>query len=450
MAPMPGGAPGMTPVPGGAPMPMPGVASGTLPLMPSGGPGVTPMPMGAEGIPGSPGIAPMPGLAPGSIPMPGAAPALTPAPGGFPGAGVPGFPGVPGAGPGASPGASPGAVAPPEPKTLQDFVLLALSEGRDHDAYQLLCLDAVANGKSLENMKWYPGIRRNAPAIRFGIGIVYSGSRAVPSPEPIGHSGKSGAAGAPGMGPGMAPNMAGGPGGQQGGRNRPRTQRGYGQQQDPNQQPSKPELFKAPTEPAAMLAFYTGELGDKVLKNLRKRFDKGDFGLAMKEASKVRPAAAAVGGAPGGFPGGAMMPGGIPGPGAAMAGAAMPGAGGGAADVPAANGDQLQPGVTMLGEGKQSELLKAAAEGGIDVLIIYDIEVARGTVSPVNTTKIVLLNVSTKETIHSGSNLINGQVNKARGEEEGRRSCRCRNGTDLHRRRREAGGRQFPGQRQTG
>ena len=45
---------------------------------------------------------------------------------------------------------------------------------------------------------------------------------------------------------------------------------------------------------------------------------------------------------------------------------------------------------------------------------------ARGTVSPVNTTKIIFVNVATKEVLYSGSNLINGQVKKAREEKKGK------------------------------
>ena len=202
-------------------------------------------------------------------------------------------------------GASPGTTAPPEPKTLRDFVRLALSEGRDHDAYQLLLLGRNRQREIVGKHGWFPGIRHNSPAIRFGIGIVYTGLRAVSSPEPIGHGGASGgAAGAMGAwheptwhpiwpadraGPVVSKAAALG--------NEIKEEAVH------NRTPinNKPNLScsTCPTEPAAMLAFYTGELGDKVLKNLRKRFDKGDFGTDMKDSSKARPAAVAAG--PGGF-----------------------------------------------------------------------------------------------------------------------------------------------------
>jgi hypothetical protein len=343
------------------------------------------------------------------------------------------------------PGGSPGNAAPATPKTLEDFVAVAIAEGRDEDAYQLLRLDAIAGGKSLGGMRWFPAVRHNSPAIHFGLGIVYVGTRAVKGPEPIGGTPAAGGAGGPGgmMGPGMMPGMDGNPGG--GNRGRQRNQRNNNNNFQPggNQQPkAKPELFTAPTEPAAMLAFYTGELGDKLLQNLKKRFEKGDFGPgfkdAMKSSSKFGGAMAgmlpgAEGGAPGMMPGGPGMPGMMPGgpgmmpggpgmPGMMPGGPGMPGMGGpggAGGNVAPANGDQLIPGVTMLGEAKQAELLKKAAERGCDVLILFELEVAKGGQTPINTTQISLHNVQSKEMIHSGGSLVNVQVRKAREEKKG-------------------------------
>ena len=217
-----------------------------------------------------------------------------------------------------------------------------------------------------------------------------------------------------------------------------------------------------------MLAFYTGELGDKVLANLKKRFEKGDFGATMKDMSKVQAALPATagggqfpgaGGPPGAFPGAPGGPGGPGGPGSPPGGpggpgapggafpgapggaipggpgsppggpggpggfpgampGAMPGGPGAAAAVAPANGDQLLPGVFMLGEGKQNEIVKKAAEEGIDVVILYDVEVTKAGQNVVNTTKISFINVATKEVIYSGASLTNGLVAKAREDKK--------------------------------
>ncbi len=243
------------------------------------------------------------------------------------------------------------------------------------------------------------------------------------------------------MGPGMMPGRDGNPGGNN---RRQRNQRNNNNNMQPGgnpQQKAKPDLFTAPTEPAAMLSFYTGELGDKVLQNLKKRFEKGDFGAGFKAAmtasSKFGGAMAgmrpgAEGGVPGMMPGGpgvmpggpgmpGMMPGGPGMPGMMPGGPGMPGMpgmGGTGSNIAAAIGDQLIPGVTMLGEAKQAELMKKAAERGCDVLVLFEIEVSRGGDTPINTTQVTLYNVYSKELIHSGSSLTNVQVRKAREEKK--------------------------------
>jgi hypothetical protein len=73
----------------------------------------------------------------------------------------------------------------------------------------------------------------------------------------------------------------------------------------------------------------------------------------------------------------------------------------------------------MLGEAKQAELLKKAAERGCDVLILFELEVSKGGQTPINTTQISLHNVQSKELIHSGGSLVNVQVRKAREEKKG-------------------------------
>lgn len=323
---------------------------------------------------------------------------------------------------------------------------LAFREGRDGDAYQLLALDAIAGGASLKEMKRMSGTKRIAPAVHVAVGITYQGSRAISSPEPIGGSGGGGGMGGmPGMGP---PGMPGGPGMAGGGMGNRRPPGNSNNRNRPGGQPGgtnqKPDLFKAPEEPFAQLSFYTGELGDKVLENLRKRIEKGDFGKPVRDAIKNGGGvAAAAGGVPGGMPGGMPggyggapgagapgapgFPGGAPGagapgvpgfPGAGRGGPAMPGMPGGST-AGAAIGNQLMPGVTMVGEGAQGDLVKKAAAANCQVLILYNVECRQGPNSVINTTSIKVLSVVSKETIFSGAALVAGNVEKAREEKKG-------------------------------
>lgn len=73
----------------------------------------------------------------------------------------------------------------------------------------------------------------------------------------------------------------------------------------------------------------------------------------------------------------------------------------------------------MLGEAKVSDLLKKAAAEHIDVLFVYEVDVRQGPNSVINTTKIQLFNVATKEVLHAGTSLTAGNVAKAREEKKG-------------------------------
>lgn len=443
--------PGITTPPGaGAGMVPPGMTPPGAPGQVAFAPGSTPMP----GIPGAPGAptgvpetpgfpgapgAPTPGFpgapgapmgVPGTPGFPGAPGAPTP---GFPGApGVPGVPGVPGA------EGSPGATAK-QPETAAEFAAIAFQAGKNREGFQLLNLDAIVGGETLKQVEWYPGLRRPAAGVHFGIGIDYSGTRAVASPEAIGGSG-AGAGAAGGMaGPGMMPPGMAPPGGGQGGRGRT----GRNNRNTPGvpgqpggQQREKPDLFKAPEEPSAQLAFFAGELGSKLVSGIESRVKKGAFGKPLETASKAPAVAAGAAagfagapgfpGAPGGPPMGMVPPGGAPGgfpPGMAPPGGAFPGMmpgapGAGGAGV-GAKGNQLAIGLTMVGEGSQRELIDRAKKEGVDILFIVAVEVRAAGDTVINKTKINVYSMAKKEVAFGGNTLTNTTVEKAREEKRG-------------------------------
>jgi len=109
-------------------------------------------------------------------------------------------------------------------------------------------------------------------------------------------------------------------------------------------------------------------------------------------------------------------------PGMAPGMGGIPGAPGGAGGG-RGKGNQLFPGITMLGEFKQqAKLIERAREQGIDVLFIFDIEVSAQGETVLNKTKIEVFNMHAGErgeSAYSGRTLTNNGVAKAREERKG-------------------------------
>jgi hypothetical protein len=113
---------------------------------------------------------------------------------------------------------------------------------------------------------------------------------------------------------------------------------------------------------------------------------------------------------------------GISAPGMQPPGTAM-GSGGGAAPGAAAgagNATSLMAGVSLLGEGGSKELLEKAADQGIDVLVVFEVEVTenRKTSLITNETRIVVYDVAGGEAIEKSKSLNNITIQKFRAEEE--------------------------------
>jgi hypothetical protein len=309
-----------------------------------------------------------------------------------------------------------------------------LAAAKEQDALQFAYALAVAdpeNGKTvLDKYRWYQGLKRPALALRWGIGVDYNkpnnfngdpkppGSRQnLPQGRRGARGGAGGALGVPGGGD------LGMPGG------------GYGA--------GMPGEVGPGGGAGGGLKRLTGELGDKVLEQLRVRLEKGAFGELLTSVPRRRSAGGFAGGygGPAGMPGGipgdpagggygdpAGMPGGIPGDpaGGGYGGpAGIPGgvpgnpAGGGAAR---GNGGRtsLMPGVTYLGEAESKELLRQAAEEGLDALIVFDVNVTQNPRNrlTINNTKVELYIVAKRDKVEATKVLNNVEIQ--REKEQGR------------------------------
>jgi hypothetical protein len=153
--------------------------------------------------------------------------------------------------------------------------------------------------------------------------------------------------------------------------------------------------------------YYTGELGQRVLKELdERRQAQAAWGAVLKDipGQSTEISQLAEGGGPAG--------GGGPQDGSATLQNTLPvgqgGAGGGAAkpDFPSVSGT-LIPGVMHLGVGSSADLLNTAQQEGVDVLVVFEVSVdlnAR-TGTRGNTTQMKLIRVKDGKAIRNGSKL---------------------------------------------
>jgi len=428
---------------------------------------------GTEGYPGTAGTEGYPAGYPGAAGTEGY-------PGGYPGtegtAGVAGYPGSYGTeGAAGYGGAYPGAggnVAQGPPETLDGKAWWAFARGRDRDAMQYLFAYALTSdagaSEILPAIRWAPGLRRPALAVRMGVGFNVTGlppsytgdikpigtTQNIPKPGARRGGGESGGAGYDGgavAGGYSGADMAGMYGAEGG---------GAGQGKN------------------AVLERNAGELGEKLLAAYRERLENGDFGQVLKDAlagGPVKPAAGAAGGVaaagtaasddprsmmtakdrefvygekvevvddsisanmqrqaggaaagaattssyPGGaYPGGAgAYPGGDTGSMDMYGRGAAGGAAGGA------NANQLAPGLTLLGLGDQRALIDKAKKDELDVLLFFDVKLRANQVAQLitNETTITLIDVRTSKRLGATKKLSNIEVQKDReaGKDDG-------------------------------
>lgn len=295
------------------------------------------------------------------------------------------------------PGA-PGSEAAAKPKTLAEQATEAFKKGRDREAFQLLYADALVNEEAAERLpdefRWVPYLKKPVMAVRWGVGVSYNPPRGYTGhPSPIGYE--------------PAPSNAAPMNPSGGGQDQPRRRRVFGQgRQQQNQgsgqpsygsggQPSQPAASTAPSQPAELLTYYTGELGEKIVEVLTERMEDGKYGDVLARALESYEAPAATNNNNTGS--GSASPGSYPPPG-------YPGTSGGApgGEQPAKaekfEPGGVMPGVVMLGEGSERELIKEADDQQVDFLIILDVSVRPSHKAASNTTKFRVLSLEKAKT----------------------------------------------------
>jgi hypothetical protein len=354
---------------------------------------------------------------------------------------------VPGAAPGEVAGAGggiaggfPGAggygAAAAQPKNILDEAKQAFSQGNNHDGFQYLyahyLIGDTGTADVQSHMKWSAALRRPTVAVQFGIGVVYTAPRDYTgNPMAIGNDsqnkanpnstegggegggrrsrrGKGGAPGpggpmGPGAGPGGFPGAPGAPGGF------PGAPGGFPGAQGAN--------GGAASGGRGALEYYTGELGTLFLEKLEEKIDEGLFGDVQREMGAAGNANAGGFAGAGGFPGAPGAFGGDIAGGAApddVAGGGAPAAGGGQRNGKGSEPQGIRSGITYLGTGSKDALEKKAREQGLDVLVLYEVNVLRpGKTGIVNNTtkiKLMLVDQADEAPIHTSVALTNVKV----------------------------------------
>lgn len=95
------------------------------------------------------------------------------------------------------------------------------------------------------------------------------------------------------------------------------------------------------------------------------------------------------------------------------------GAGGGAAGG-AGSANRLAPGLTLLGQESTKDLLKQAADQGLDALVVFEVEVKESVKTNLinNETRVVVYDVASGESLKRSKLLNNITIQKYRAEEE--------------------------------
>lgn len=318
------------------------------------------------------------------------------------------------------------------PKTLRDKAVDAFREGDDAAGFKLLyghyLADPSAAAELAEKMQWIPGLKR--PALGPRIGLIAFYNRPPPgfdaSPQPIGSAELAAA---------MAGVLGGGEAGGGGEEQRPRFARGRRPPLEGGFVPP-PDTVSGEAQSTAAgalerLAFFTGELGTRLVEKLEERIARGDYGPIFRELQEEieRPTTGrgvdgepAEGAAPGsdGGPGGPLAAGlaGVEGTDGPSGQARLPGQGRAAA---ADRGGWLAMGVVWLGQtSSREELQEIAREAGVDVLITYEISlrVPRAGSLVNNTTRMRVSLVRDDSTWFTSASLENRLVllNREKGQ----------------------------------
>jgi hypothetical protein len=288
----------------------------------------------------------------------------------------------------------------------------AFRKGHDREAFQYVYGAALASDEAAERLpqefRWVAYLKKPAMAIRWGFGITYKADKNYTGhPSPLGYVAPPPP---PKSGPGGAPPGGAIPGGAPGDTTKKRTshilgQRDRGNNNQPgapgtqpgaNSQPEKPPPSHPPADAKGFLEYYTGEVGEKVLDAISTRITKGDYGLVLQHAAEIYesppPTPSNAGpstGLLGGPPPGSAPPGGAP-PGMSM----TPGGANNNEKKPETfQPGAIMPGVVMLGEGSESELLKTAGKFEVDFVIVFEVSARKSGKDATNNTKFHVVSV---------------------------------------------------------
>jgi hypothetical protein len=348
----------------------------------------------------------------------------------------------------------------------------AMRNGKEKAAFQLLYGSALVDDESelLDQYMWVNALKHPALAVRWGVGVhVVVPKTLTGSYYPVGEdqnlperrSRRGGRGGGYGGGYDGGGSGARGPGYDYGDGSGGYGGSGSGQ----SGQGASQQLTKL-----------TGELGTTLVTRLKANIAEGHYGDLLTHLSQVAvqrqgnnaygaggypgagggygsgypgsggPAAGSAGGgsgmnmgAPGGsFPGsgggpGTGMvpggPGGAGGPGGPGMGMGAPGgpggpggrgAGGPGVDDAPDGVQSLGAGIVMLGEGTAKELLEAAEDQGVDVLVLFDVNIKKNYKTGIvtNETKMIVYDVNKGEDLYKSKGINNVKVQIARKEEK--------------------------------
>lgn len=283
------------------------------------------------------------------------------------------------------------------PLDQQDYLSqakYAFSTGKESDAVKLAYAHSIAAEDSiaqevLTQAKWSSVGLRPALTLRFAVGVILDAPESITDLKPLGTAQGGGGGGGSYGGEGF-----GGAGGA-GNNSRQRT---YQQ--------------------------LTGALGDALADGFEERWQDGRLGGLFKDieasSNAAGPSMAGAGYAGGVYSGGGYAGGNFEGGG--FDGGFGAGVGGDpsgqAARRPVNPGSYISPGLYFLGTGSQAELLKQAAELGVDGLFVFDVkaEQNRRTQMVSNDTRLRLVNLEGKALAATSTiNNIEVERNKMRG-----------------------------------
>ena len=265
---------------------------------------------------------------------------------------------------------------PVENQNWYDMAVYSFENGQESNAFRYLYGHVLAEKNGFDSeMGWVSGIREPRVATRWGVGIEIDAANNFTGDPPL---------------VGEVPVLP----------NNRRQQSGP----EPGSTPYK-DVDKESVR--GNFIYYTGELGERLLQQLdQRRQDQGAWGALLKEMPGE---GVEVSELPSGDGAAAGNSGPRNGAVASMRGVPQAGARGNndaAQSFPSKSGT-LIPGVMHLGVGSSSEILESAASEGIDVVVIFEVELS---VNPrvgtrYNKTRMKLIRVKDGEVLRNGGSI---------------------------------------------